>query len=679
LKKIFKILMLIATVAAFVATVSTSTYAETTAGVTYVTEGDRVYVHFGTATNETTHETDWQAGYNLGFVSAFFEVPENAVSINFIDDGEEQKSIAINEIGYYIKFENGSYSNLYYSNDDYESTVWPNSAVYFIIETPEPAVQILPSEYDMEIRVLGNLIPNIDDLFVLEKVGNSVQLISKDATKNTVHNGINFVKLFEILDNDVNPVTVFFGDDTRNYQLTIYERAYGPTTETRVSHSIQSINPSFTFRDVGSSTRQLEVFDNNTSVAVYNNLYYSQQTSFVAFVFLDQMAPVLEGETATVTNVDNPLTESQIRGLLAAWDDTDGDISDLITVEVDNYTANRFTVGTYTIEYSVTDSSDNTSYLTVHVVVSDVVKPDLVSPQNTYTIGYKQTFDVEALRAQIQTLSSDNYDPSVTVTIKSNTYTANKNVIGTYSVVYEATDTSGNNQTKTVQIVVIDNVAPVINGPSTIAKPKNSVLTESQVRSQLSAFDEISGTLTGTITLVSNDYTGNGAVLGSYLIVYSVSDTAGNSTTKQVTINVIDNTAPFWYMRDNAMIAVDSTITLTREQIISILTQTGQLTVTATTYVSFPQDEYQGNESTPGMYAVQVKTTSTSGSENLYNIVISVYENTTGADDIVLEGPATFIAEYGLLILIGIGVLFGSLIVILVLVKPKKRNRFRIK
>ena len=27
------------------------------------------------------------------------------------------------------------------------------------------------------------------------------------------------------------------------------------------------------------------------------------------------MAPVLEGETATVTNVDNPLTESQIRGL----------------------------------------------------------------------------------------------------------------------------------------------------------------------------------------------------------------------------------------------------------------------------------------------------------------------------------------------------------------------------
>jgi hypothetical protein len=670
--------MLIATVAAFVATVSTSTYAESTAGVTFVDHQDNgeLWVYY----NGSPY---FESPTNINI-----DIPENAISVR-VYNGNLDEDI---EPTIYQQFSTSYTLNLVWSTDQFILDEMEGSviswdfvhdnepiAVIFQIEAPEPAVQILPSEYDMEIRVLGNLIPNIDDLFVLEKVGNSVQLISKDATKNTVHNGINFVKLFEILDNDVNPVTVFFGDDTRNYQLTVYERAYGPTTETRVSHSIQSINPSFTFRDVGSSIRQLEVFDNNTSVAVYNNLYYSQQTSFVAFVFLDQMAPVLEGETATVTNVDNPLTESQIRGLLAAWDDTDGDISDLITVEVDNYTANRFTVGTYTIEYSVTDSSDNTSYLTVHVVVSDAVKPTLVSPQNTYTIGYKQTFDVEALRAQIQTLSSDNYDPSVTVTIKSNTYTANKNVIGTYSVVYEATDTSGNNQTKTVQIVVIDNVAPVINGPSTIAKPKNSVLTESQVRSQLSAFDEISGTLTGTITLVSNDYTGNGAVLGSYLIVYSVSDTAGNSTTKQVTINVIDNTAPFWFMRDNAMIAVDSTVTLTREQIISILTQTGQLTVTATTYVSFPQDEYQGNESTPGMYAVQVKTTSTSGSENLYNIVISVYENTTGADDIVLEGPATFIAEYGLLILIGIGVLFGSLIVILVLVKPKKRNRFRIK
>ena len=44
--------------------------------------------------------------------------------------------------------------------------------------------------------------------------------------KTPVHNGINFVKLFEILDNDVNPVTVFFGDDTRNYQLTVFMKEH---------------------------------------------------------------------------------------------------------------------------------------------------------------------------------------------------------------------------------------------------------------------------------------------------------------------------------------------------------------------------------------------------------------------------------------------------------------------
>ena len=145
MKKIFKILMLIATVAAFVATVSTSTYAETTAGVTYVTEGDRVYVHFGTATNATTHETDWQAAYT--WISpnyyASFDVPDNAVSFNYIDDSEENDSIAVNEIGYYIEFSSdGSFAELYDNMDENLSSVWPNSAVYFIIETPEPAVQI---------------------------------------------------------------------------------------------------------------------------------------------------------------------------------------------------------------------------------------------------------------------------------------------------------------------------------------------------------------------------------------------------------------------------------------------------------------------------------------------------------------------------------------------------------
>lgn len=792
MKKIFRLTLLLLTVAAFVATLALPTKAATTPGVTYVTDGDRVYVHFGSAT-DSSHFTDisevhnlfsgadvtfdWQNDYaylsapnSIGqqtqienFSSQFklyssdgstyeyfgngdniensvsdgrFYFTNETVGVSKVQDGQsiyvhfgdatnatthvtsrthswfrlhqdDNSIIRFNAPTSYSKFiiknatnntiikETSTYFQKFYMNIDYQggetASIWDISdnedtiltsvtsytdlLIYFEVEEEVEPLQIQPSVYHMTAAVFGNAI-NINENFILEKIGNSVQLKALNNSYNTEVNGINYINLHTMLNNGIHPINISFGNDTRNYQLTIYERAFNASPVTRITHSIQSINPSVTITDTGSSTRSVEIFDNNTSVATYPSLSYNVSTSMYAFVFLDEMAPIINGQTATVTNVDSPLTETQIRSYLAAWDDVDGDITSQIVVVEDNYTPNRFTIGTWTITYSVTDSSDNESTLVMSVVVSDVVKPTLVSAQNTYTIGYKQTFDVEQLRAQIQASSFDNYDDTVTVVIDSNTYTTNKTVIGTYSVVYSATDTSGNKQTKTIQIAVIDNVAPVINGPSTIAKPKNSVLTESQIRAQLSAYDEISGTLTGSITLVSNDYTGKGSIIGTYLIVYSVSDTAGNVATKQVEVRVIDNLAPFWFIRDNAMIAVENTVTLTREQIVAILTQTGQLTITATTYVSFLQDEYQGNETIPGMYALTIKTTSNSGDENLYNIIVSVYEASGDGTDIIIETPATWFEQNGPWLALGIFVVAGIIVFAAVVTKFGKRRTY---
>lgn len=685
MKKLFRLTILMLTVAAFVATLASPTKAASTSGVGYYQIGNKYYLTIDDAVNTDENgiplllkQSLWTNYYEgLEISEIIFEAPSGVDKLVFHDSSGLQE-LPIGDGVFQITIM-GQFDNILlnlnttdYSYDDYFDSNYP---VYFEdVEEVEP-IQIQSSVYHMTAAVFGNAIA-VNDYFILEKIGNSVQLKALNNSYNTLVNGINYINLHTMLNNGIQPITISFGNDTRNYQLTIYERAFNASPVTRVSHSIQSINPSVSITDTGSSTRLLEIFDNNTSVATYPGLTYNVSTSMYAFVFLDEMAPIINGQTATVTNVDSPLTETQIRSYLAAWDDVDGDITSQIVKVEDNYTPNRFTVGTWTITYSVTDSSDNTSTLVMHVVVSDVVKPTLVTAQNTYTIGYKQTFDVEQLRTQIQANSFDNYDSSVNVVIDSNTYTANKAIIGTYAVVYSATDSSGNKQTKTIQIAVIDNVAPVINGPSTIAKPKNSVLTESQIRAQLSAYDEISGTLTGSITLVSNDYTGKGSIIGTYIIVYSVSDTAGNVATKQVEVRVIDNLAPFWFIRDNAMIAVENTVTLTREQIIGILTQTGQLTVTATTYVTFLQDEYQGNEAIPGMYALSIRTTSNSGDENLYNIIVSVYEASGSGSDIIIETPPTWFEQYGPTIAIGVLVLGIVIVLAAVVTKFGKRRTY---
>ena len=85
--------------------------------------------------------------------------------------------------------------------------------------------------------------------------------------------------------------------------------------------------------------------------------------------------PVLDGETAFVTNVDNPISESTIRSYITAYDETDGNITHLIQLVSDNYTANKYILGSYTLNYSVTDSAGNTATLAVTVLVKDVTSP----------------------------------------------------------------------------------------------------------------------------------------------------------------------------------------------------------------------------------------------------------------------------------------------------------------
>lgn len=392
-------------------------------------------------------------------------------------------------------------------------------------------------------------------------------------------------------------------------------------------------------------------------------------------ILKEDMVPVLEGEVAFITNVDDPISEAQIRSNLVAWDNEDGDISHLIQIQEDTYTSNASIVGTWSITYVVEDSANNSSSLIVHVLVKDITAPVITGGQSTYTIGYKETLNIENIRTSL--VATDNYDSSVTITIKTNNYTANKGTIGQYQIVFSAIDTSGNESTKSVLANVVDNVAPTISGPTNLSKPKNQVLTESQIRGQLSAYDEISGNRTANITLVTDNYTGKGALVGSYTLVYAVADAAGNQKQHTVTVTVIDDIASWWFMKDGYFISVPNTVSLTRQQIIDILVNTNQLQVGATTYISFLLDEYTGHEDDPGIYAISIKSTSVSGTEMIKNLAIQVTSGTNTGGDIVLNTPPTHLEEFGIYYLIGFGVLVFGLFVSIIAFKPKKYYRYK--
>ncbi len=465
--------------------------------------------------------------------------------------------------------------------------------------------------------------------------------------------------------------------DTKSYTMTIYN-----TTTSTVEYTGEELW--FMVEEDGSEYWLYSYSGFNLWLSGANKYKIYWETS------AEDYAPVLDGQTAFVTTVDNPISESVIRSYLTALDETDGNVTHLITLDQDNYTPNNTTLGTYDLIYSVTDSGGNTATLTVSVIVKDVLAPTWNTAKANVSVSYTQTFDIEAYKAQLG--ATDNYDSSgaLTITIDSNTYTTNKTVPGTYQVVYKLQDTSTNSSLATVNVTVIDDVKPTFSGASTITKPLSTAMTITQIKSQITANDAIDGSLTASIQVVSDGFTGNGNKVGDYDVQFSVTDNSGNTAYHTITVQVIDDIPPVFYIRDGYFVAVDSLVSLTQQDFIDILQATGQINVDGSGNIEIYEllNEYAGNETTPGIYALSFKTVSQSGDENIYNMAVEVMETTDQPVDVIEEDDPWYQplsdlwstiwswVKTHILESIAIGIGFIALILIIVAVSSNKKGHY---
>ena len=388
--------------------------------------------------------------------------------------------------------------------------------------------------------------------------------------------------------------------------------------------------------EIGVNDYEWFVSNFETSGDQVNQYYF---TDFVFAAPADTHRPAITGEENYATSVNDLRPLSFFQDFLVAYDETDGDITSDIIVVSDGYTANMAILGKYPVTFSVSDAAGNVTTLLVYINVVDMTSPVISGNTAVAEISYTQTWNIATFKSTLTV--SDNYYTltNSNIVVESDNYTANKTVPGTYTVVYSATDTSGNKGTFTKQVKVIDDVAPVISGTSVITKPSNSILTVANIQAQLSANDFIEGNKTSQITVKTDGFTGFGNVVGSYSITFEVADSKGNKSTYLVTVNVVDNIAPIIFIRDGVSIVLKADEVLTRDQIISILQVTEQVqNVTQTTQFSFLIDEYQGNEEVPGIYMMSVKVSNVSGNESVHNLMINVLEGDT-PDDVVVDAP----------------------------------------
>ncbi|WP_081092405.1 immunoglobulin-like domain-containing protein [Peribacillus simplex] len=221
----------------------------------------------------------------------------------------------------------------------------------------------------------------------------------------------------------------------------------------------------------------------------------------------DQVKPVISGAGSKTIGLDASFDP---KSNVSAKDNADGSLTSKIKV---TGTVNTKKKGSYTLKYTVTDSSKNTATITRKITI-DSTKP-IISGATNKTIAYKSTFNFKS-----GVTAKDNLDGDLTGKIKV-TGKVNTKKKGTYTLTYTITDKSANTATITRKIT-IDSTKPIISGAANKTIAYKSTFNS---KSGVSGKDNLDGNVTNKIKITGSVNTNK---KGTYTLTYTVTDKSQN-------------------------------------------------------------------------------------------------------------------------------------------------------
>ncbi|SHF89184.1 Por secretion system C-terminal sorting domain-containing protein [Flavobacterium fluvii] len=194
-----------------------------------------------------------------------------------------------------------------------------------------------------------------------------------------------------------------------------------------------------------------------------------------------------------------------------------------------------FPLGVTTVTWTVTDTSGNTATCTQTVTVLDQTLPVAICKNISVNLDAVGTASITA--ADINNNSTDNCGIASLVASKTTFNCANT---GANSVILTVTDISGNVSSCTAIVTIVDAIAP-----TALCKPETIYLNSSGTATLTTAdVNNMSSDNCGSVTFSLSKTSFNCANLGANTVTLTVTDIAGNSSSCDATITVVDNIAP---------------------------------------------------------------------------------------------------------------------------------------
>lgn len=260
-------------------------------------------------------------------------------------------------------------------------------------------------------------------------------------------------------------------------------------------------------------------------------------------------------------------------------------------------------------------------------------KSDFLSFRGVYVRNYDSDETLNEILDLIKV--TDDFSNNLNLTIIKDDYTPNIKTVGEHEVVLTLTDDYQNRVFYDLLISIVDVTSPVVSGVEyyKVEANKESVLLETII-DNLNYSDNVSFLYRENVIVASNDYDDNKNKIGSHNIVFHVIDEAGNYTSFEVVVEVVDTTPPV--IKGPAEIFRYTTDDIIDIEYIKKMFKATDLTDGDITHKLTIEGEY---ENIPGRHQITIKVEDSSGNiatKRLGVIVVDAKTPTFLPDDLIL-------------------------------------------
>ncbi|MCB5950897.1 DUF5011 domain-containing protein [Enterococcus sp. BWT-B8] len=315
-------------------------------------------------------------------------------------------------------------------------------------------------------------------------------------------------------------------------------------------------------------------------------------------VFLGDTFNPLEGVTANEIKADGSTVT------LGAYDGaSDKGIAVYGTVDTT-------TPGDYPITYSAKTASGVVERKTVTITVAASI---VTITAEDVTIMQGEAFDPLAYAS-----ATDEKDGTLAVTVTANDVDAS--TTGTYNVTYAATNSYGTTETKTITVNVVERTATITAADQEVFEGQE--VTSDMILGWATVTDPVDTDLAVSYTVVEGDI--DTSVIGAvYTVDYSVTNSAGNTTTAQISVTVIE--------REVTIEAADQTVEIgtavTDEMILSWATASDSVDGTGLAVTDFTVLDGPIDTTVPGTFTIEYSFTNSIENTVTKTITLNVVDS----------------------------------------------------